>query len=290
MYKLKNTYIDRMIDMQVSKSELAFILYIAQYQDDYGIVHSVYYKDICAAVNISIQKFYDILHSLSEKNLIFYEKVNAADVKVHLIDNSFADKDFSQGYINVAGKDFRRKSFINMKAGSQLLYLYSQRFTKGKHMLLSNFYEEFCGLFHIQRRTLQLYMQELKENKYLFVSKKRNRAYNYEMTMQRSNYLDKKKIIPNEKEGYIDNIKQLISVNFKKFLSETDKAGIDSVAGLAEQQRALGYKDFPSLIVNAIRNSFNLQREEKRKSLALNVALVNRFLTQQLTVGNLIME
>lgn len=289
MHKLKNTYIDKMIDMQVSKSELAFILYIAQYQDDYGTVHSVYYKDICTAIDISIQKFYDILHSLTEKRLIFYEKVNTADVRVHLIGNNFADKDFSQGYINAAEKDFRRASFTDMKAGSQLLYLFSQRFTKGKHMLLENFYEEFCRRFHISRRTMRLYIQELKEKKYLFVSKKRNRAYNYEITMQRSSCLDKKGIIPNEKAGYIDNIKQLISINFKKYLSDTDEKSIDSVAGLAEQQRALKCKDFPSLIVNAIHNSFDLQRKEKRKSLAFNAALVNRLLTRQLT-GNLIME
>lgn len=283
LYKLKNTYIDKMIDMQVSKSELAFILYIAQHQDDYGIVHSVYYQDICTAIDISVQKFYDILHSLKEKNLIFYEKVNTADVKVHLINNNFADKDFSQGYINVAGKDFRRASFTGMKAGSQLLYLFSQRFTKGKHMLLKNFYEEFSKRFHIKKKTLQLYLQELKEKKYLFVSKKRNRAYNYEMTMQRSSCLDKKGIIPNEKAGYIDNIKQLIRVNFQKSLTETDKKSIDNVAGLAEQQRALEYMDFPSLIVNAIRSSFSLQRKEKRKSLAFNAALINKFLTQQLS-------
>lgn len=286
MYKLKNTYIDRMIDMQVSKSELAFILHIARHQDDYGIVHSVYYKDICAAIDISIQKFYDILRSLTDKNLIFYEKVNTADVKVHLIGNNFADKDFSQGYINVAGKDFRRASFINMKAGSQLLYLFSQRFTKGKHMLLNTFYEEFSRRFHIKRRTLQLYVQELKEKKFLFISKKRNRAYHYEMTMQRSSCLDHKGIIPNEKEGYIDNIAQLISVNFRNQLSETDRKAVQNVSRLAEQQRALKCEDFPSLIVNAIRNSFDLQRKEKRKSLAFNEALINRFLTQQFAIIN----
>ena len=220
---------------------------------------------------------------MTEKNLIIYEKINTADVKVHLINNNFADKDFSQGYINVAGKDFRRESFTGMKAGSQLLYLFSQRFTKGKHMLLKNFYEEFSKRFHIKKKTLQLYLQELKEKKYLFVSKKRNRAYNYEMTMQRSSCLDKKGIIPNEKAGYIDNIKQLIRVNFQKSLTETDKKSIDNVAGLAEQQRALEYMDFPSLIVNAIRSSFSLQRKEKRKSLAFNAALINKFLTQQLS-------
>ena len=285
MYKLKNSCIDRMIDARVSKSELAFILHIAQYQDDYGIVHSVYYKDVCAAINISIQKFYDILNALTEKKIIYIEKVNSADIKVCLINNDFSDKNFTQGYINVAEKDFRRPSFVSMKAGAQLLYLFSQRFAKGKHMLLNNFYEEFCKRFHIKHKTLQLYMQELKDKKYLFISKKRNKAYHYEITMHPSRCLDKKGIIPHEKEGYVFNIKKLIIANFGRYLSEADESSINTVAELVTQQRALTYSDFPSLIVEAIKNSFKLQREEKKKAVTFNSALINRFLTQKLAQG-----
>lgn len=285
LYKLKNSYIDRMIDARISKSEVSFILHIAQYQDNYGIVHSVYYKDICAAINISTQKFYDILNTLAKKRLISFEKVNPADFKVCLINNDFSDKNFKQGYINVAEKDFRRSSFVSMKAGAQLLYLFTQRFTKGKHMLLNNFYEEFCEKFHIKHKTLQLYLQELKEKKYLFISKKRNKAYHYEVTMQPSRCLDKKGIIPHEKEGYEFNIKKLILANFGRYLSEADESSINIVAGLVNQQRALIYSDFPSLIVEAIKNSFKLQREEKKKTVSFNAALINRFLTQKLAQG-----
>lgn len=285
MYKLKNSYIDRMIDAGISKSEVAFILHIAQYQDDYGTVHSVYYKDVCAAIKISIQKFYDILDSLAEKHLIFYEKVNAADIRICLLRNDFSDNDFSGGYINVAEKDFRKDAFVSLKAGAQLLYLYSQRFTNGKHMLLNNFYEEFCRKFHVKHKTLQIYIQELKGKKLLFISKKRNKAYHYEMTMRRSQCLDKKSIIPHEKEGYISNIKKLILANFGRYLSGDDAAGIDNVASLAEQQRALAYRDFPSLIVEAIQNSFKLQREEKRKRVSFNAALINKLLTQKLALA-----
>lgn len=274
-----------MIDARISKSEVSFILHIAQYQDNYGIVHSVYYKDICAAINISTQKFYDILNTLAKKRLISFEKVNPADFKVCLINNDFSDKNFKQGYINVAEKDFRRSSFVSMKAGAQLLYLFTQRFTKGKHMLLNNFYEEFCEKFHIKHKTLQLYLQELKEKKYLFISKKRNKAYHYEVTMQPSRCLDKKGIIPHEKEGYEFNIKKLILANFGRYLSEADESSINIVAGLVNQQRALIYSDFPSLIVEAIKNSFKLQREEKKKTVSFNAALINRFLTQKLAQG-----
>lgn len=285
MYKLKNTYIDKLIEKKVSKGELAFLLYIAQYQDDYGTVHSVYYKDVCNAISISTQKFYDILHSLTQKNLIFYEKENPADFKVHLNGNNFEHKNFQEGYINVAEKDFSCPLFVSMKAGSQLLYLYSQRFIEGKHMLLQKFYDDFCRLFDVTRKTLQLYVQELKDRKYLFISKKRNKAYHYEMTMKRSTCLNKKGIIPREKEGYFENIKRLVTINFKKYIdldSESDKKTLRDIANLAEAKRAEQIRNFPSLIVKAVRDSLKLQKEENKKELKLNAALVNRCLTSRL--------
>ena len=38
MYKLKNTYIDRMISNKLTSKEIDFILHIAMYQDDTGRV------------------------------------------------------------------------------------------------------------------------------------------------------------------------------------------------------------------------------------------------------------
>lgn len=158
MYKLKNSYIDKMIAAKVSKSEIAFLLYLADSQDERGKVHSVYYKDVCEALGISIQKFYDIRVSLAEKNLIRFEKENPADFMVQLLGNDFSTKDFSCGYLNVASKEFRSKKFTDLKAGAQLLYLFTQRLLNGKHMGVLKFYEDFCEMFQVTRKTLQIYV------------------------------------------------------------------------------------------------------------------------------------
>lgn len=287
MYKLKNTYIDNLIDKQVSKSELAFILYIARFQDDYGTVHSVYYKDVCDMISISIQKFYDILNSLSQKDLIFYEKDNPADFRVHLNGNNFEKQNFDKGYINVVEKDFFSESFASMKVGSQLLYLYSQRFIEGKHMLLKKFYDDFCKLFHVKKKTFQLYVQELKEKKYLFISKKRNKSYHYEMTMKRSSCLDKKDYPGREKEWYTENIKKLIIHNFKHYIDPTDekdKKALRHLAAMAETKRALETRDFPKKLIKAVRESFMIQKAEHKKVLQLNAALVNKCFTGYLAL------
>ena len=291
MYKLKNSYIDKMIAAKISKSEIAFLLHIAVSQDDSGKVHSVYYKDVCAALNISIQKFYDILNSLSGKNLIKCEKVNPADFVVQLLGNDFSSKNFNCGYLNVESKEFHTKTFIDkktgqeikftdLKAGAQLLYLYTQRFTNGKHMGVQKFYEDFCKMFQVTRKTLQIYLQQLKDIHLLFISKKRNKAYHYEMTMKKSTCLDKKGIIPNEKSGYVDNIKRLLRANFKRYLSDDSDKAIADIAAMITTKRAEKYRNFIPLIVAATRASIKRQKDEKKEHVSINAALVNKCLTE----------
>lgn len=270
-----------MIAAKVSKSEIAFILHIACDQDESGRIYSVYYKDVCEALDISVQKFYDILTSLSEKKLICYEKQNPADFVVYLVGNDFRQKDFSVGYLNVASKDFRNSKFVRLKAGAQLLYLYTQRFTAGKHMFVQKFYDDFCEMFHVTRKTLQIYLQQLKEAHYLFISKKRNKAYHYEMTMKKSTCLDKKGIIPNEKTGYIDNIKKSLYCNFRKYLrGESAQRAVSDIAKLADTQRALNYPDFVSLLMAATKASILRQKGEKKAQIIINAALVNKCLSE----------
>ncbi|MCR4999520.1 MAG: hypothetical protein K6A05_06765 [Lachnospiraceae bacterium] len=286
MYKIKNTYVDSMIKAKLSSCEIDFLLYIGQYQSEAGVVESVYYADICEKLGFSIQKFYDILHSLSEKGLIACNKNNPSDVAVTLLGNSFSSVDFSSGnvpgYINLAQHKFLDAKFKELKAGSKLFYLFSQRFIMGKHMLVENFYNTFCELFNVARKTLQMYIHELKKRKLLFISRKRNKNYNYEMTMKPSTVLFDKNILPREKGLYEDNIVQMIERNFQKYLPNPDFRGkykdLEDIAALTEQKRALKHENFVSLIVLAIKGSIGQQRREGKKKPVINAALVNKWI------------
>lgn len=283
MYKLKNSYIDNMISAKLSSREIDFILYIARFQDDSGTVWSVYYKEICEAIHISIQKFYDIIDSLTDKGLITWKKENPADIVVSLIGNDFSSKDFSSGYLNVAKKDFQSEKFLKMKAGSKLLFLYLQRFINGKHMLVQNFYDEFCRIFKVTAKSLQQYLHQLKKNFFLFISKKRNRAYRYEMTMKNSTVLDHKSHfdIGREKEGYFANLGDMIKRKYKRFLPDKDPDRvINDVIRLMDSERIRGLGDFMSYILRAIESSINQQRSEGKKHPWLNAALINKKLTK----------
>ena len=287
MYKLKNTYIDNMINNKLSSKEIDFILHIALFQDETGKVESVYYKDVCEKISISYQKFYDILNHLDELGLIEYEKRNYHDFVVKLINNDFSKVKYekgSDGYINVALNDFKNIKFKELKAGSKLLYLYTQRFINGKHLFVANFYKDFCSLFGISKKSLQLYVRELKRTKLLFISKKRNKAYNYEMTMKRSSVLYVKGLLKNENSLYRENLISHLKINFKRYIPESADADkvLYEIANLTAAKRAKKYDNFFTLIINAINSSINIQKKEKKKQPLLNVALINQCLSQYL--------
>lgn len=284
MYKLKNSYIDRMIERQISSREIDFILFLAAMQDDVGRVHSVYYRDVCDALNISIQKFYDLLRSLEKQGLIAYEKKNRVDYCVMLLGNDCSDGQFQDGYLKVASMNFRSERFRSLKAGAKLLYLYMQRFRQGKHMLVQKFYENFCELFQKSKKSIKIYMHELKASSLLFVSKKRNKANRYEMMMKNSTVIliDRAKI-GNEQEGYLRNLRSMIRNNFKCALPEHSvQKTLEDIANLARSERAKQFKDFPFLIVEAVKLSLERQREEGKKKPVLNAAFVNACLTGML--------
>ena len=146
-------------------------------------------------------------------------------------------------------------------------------------MLVSGFYEEFCKIFRVAHKTMQIYLQELKDNKLLFISKKRNKAYHFEMTMKRSSCLDVDDfLVPNEKDTYLDNIKSLLMTNFGGYFTSEDTAA--EIAGFADTKRAAHYDNFISLIVQAVKSGINLQKREKKKSIALSASLVNKCLSE----------
>lgn len=280
MYKIKNSYIDRIIRAKASKAEIAFLLHIALSQDDHGVVQSVYYREACPAIGVSIQKFYEILSSLKGKGLIEVSKENKADFQVRLVGNDFSNLDFSGGYVKVAEMDFRNKAFSGLRAGAQLLYLHMLRYEKGKHMLLENFYGDYCALLGVGKKTLRSYVRELRQKGLLNVAKKRNKAYNYEVTMRASKRPMKKSIVPHEKDGYASNIMQMIRANFRRWVSPEDEKAISDIGYLSLQQRFYGMRKFPKMLMEAVRSSFSQQRREGRKEAKLNAALVNEHLTR----------
>ena len=94
-------------------------------------------------------------------------------------------------------------------------------------------------MFGVVKKSLQQYVHELKMTKLLFISRKRNKAYNYEIMMKRSTVLFKKSIqMLREKEYYVNNICALIKTNFSKMAENSKDKAIKDIASLVDTQRA----------------------------------------------------
>lgn len=281
MYKIKNSYIDKMMEAKLTSCEIDFILYIAGYQDDYGRVYSVYYKDICEKIFVSTQKFYDILTSLATKGLISYEKINRADFSVQLIGNSFADQNFSGGYIKTKAFDFQSDKFRTLKAGSKLIYLYMQRFTNGKREDEKSFYHTLVALLCRSEKSIREYLYELKDKKLLFVKRTRSSQKDKSSYTMRIRVSEKLNIgrakIPREIEGVLNSVKNLIRVNFRRFLPKQDQESVlDDIAGLIRHKEVKN-TDF-TVLVRAVELALEKQKEEGKKHPVVKPALVNKML------------
>ena len=89
MQKIKYGVLDKLLRADLSRAEMDFILHISHYQDDTGCVSGIYYRDICEALQISYQTFYDVLRSLQAKEIIKVDKAFYGDWDVTILDNSF---------------------------------------------------------------------------------------------------------------------------------------------------------------------------------------------------------
>lgn len=291
MAKLKNSYIDRMMEAKLSSREIDYLLYICALQNGLGTVQGVYYRDVCAAAGISVQKFYDIRDSLAGKGLIRWQKDHYSDITVTLVGNDFCgQEDYEQGYLNVSAKDFASAKFRSLKAGAKLLYLYMQRFLNGKHMSVENFYSSFCRLLGVGRKAVQEYLRQLKANSLLFVSRKRNRAQHYEMTVKNSTAIDRKKEErAAEKKKFYRNLAAMLRRHFRKELSgdgEKDRKVTEDIVRLLDTYKNRGISGRFGIILQAVRDSIELQRREG-SSPKLNAALVNRCLGTLFETENL---
>lgn len=167
MQKIKNSVLDKLMGAGLSRAEMDFLLYISRYQDNGGNVEGVYYKDVCDALHISYQTFYDVLHNLRKKEIIRFEKKFYGDWNVTILDNSF-QKEFS-GYISTGDDLFINKSFLKCKPEEKLLAMEFLKIAKnpnngGKYRIKKEtFQEKYCKIFRVTRRVLAHYLNHLKK-------------------------------------------------------------------------------------------------------------------------------
>lgn len=167
MQKIKYCVLDKLLRADLSRAEMDFILHISHYQDDSGCVSGIYYRDICNALQISYQTFYDVLHSLQVKEIIAVTKAYYGDWDVTILDNSFQDG--ITGYVSTGDDLFLDSDFQKCGPQEKLLALEFLKIAKnpsngGKYKIgKEKLYEKYCKLFSVTKRVFLRYLHRLRK-------------------------------------------------------------------------------------------------------------------------------
>lgn len=163
--KIKYALLDKFFGL--TNKEIDLLLYIAHYQDDYGHIRGIYYKDVCGYCQMCKQTFYNALNSLQEKEIILFSR-NQNDYDITILNNDFSYKEsFREGYINISRKVFDKKDFNNLRAKEKVLLLYFMKLThenaKSYQIKTENFYKKYGELLGVTKRVLRSYLHSLRK-------------------------------------------------------------------------------------------------------------------------------
>lgn len=156
-----------MLEAHLTRAELDFVIYISHYQDNNGRVVGLYYRDVCEALHISYQTFYDAMRGLVRKNIISVTKAFHGDWDICIRDNSFSSG--FDGYISTGDDIFTDQEFLGLKPGEKLLAMQFLKITKnqkngGRYRIgEGEFDKKYCGILGVSRRVLHRYLGRLKK-------------------------------------------------------------------------------------------------------------------------------
>lgn len=284
MQKLSYTVLDKLFNNNITNTELETLFLLSRYQDEKGIIIGVYYKDICQALDISYQKFYDILSSLRNKGIISYEKNSLIDYDVKILDNDFSIPDYKQGYLNTNYQIFYQKNFSNLKVKEKLLlikllkicYTKANKSQKSFIIGMKKFYQEFSCFLKVSKRSIRGYLSNLKS---FFTVGLKNQTY----------YITAKNVIymrSNNSES-INYSKNIVKTICQRRKIKTDEKSIQDIAALMPRKEGMigEMENKKEFLNNILRQAIEISvsRENKsKKEKVLKPSWVHKILKELL--------
>lgn len=285
MQKLGVTVIENMIRAKITNRELDFILHIARFQNEYGIITGVHYKDVCEAIDLSYQGFYDCKKSLEAKGIISCEKNNYFDWDITIIGNSFKGKEnYGRGYISLGCDMVRDPDFRHLKVNSKLLALLLMRDwqigvkklkRKSFQILKENFINKYKELFGVTKRMIRSYLGELKGFVSVYLEEGRKYYITFkEKAVKRSLNRSENDELRNHdiKVGYRRN-------RIKEIEQQTQK----DIIKILEQHHNMIQKCFDFNLSEIFRKSLEFANQGRKKwRRKLSAPLIHKFLLEEI--------
>ena len=168
MRKIRAGIVKKLEGAKLTNSELSIFLYLCQYQTDIGTVSGIYYKDICAALDLSYQTFYSGLYKLRDCGLITLWKADHIDWDIQIVGNdcSNIEEVKKEGYLSVADGLFASKKFQKLKVNEKImamrLLIYCRSGQRTYKEAKENFRKKMTQLLECKLRALKEYLTALK--------------------------------------------------------------------------------------------------------------------------------
>lgn len=144
--KIKN--LNRLINENITDSEISLYLYLTQRIDFKGIITDVKMNEVTNICDFSKQTFYNALRSLEKKDFIMIQKNRHIDYDIYIKNNQFeSEKDTTDPYMNLHYDFLNQKEFHNLSKNIKLLLL---------------------RIFSMKNRTIKLTKDSLKRYKCLY--------------------------------------------------------------------------------------------------------------------------
>lgn len=165
--KIKYALLEKLLPL--TNKEIDFFMYIVRFQDDQGHIIGLYYQDVCNAIGICKQTFYNTLQSLKKKGIITYTHSDQShDYDIMILENDFPCREsYHEGYVNVARRIFYSKQFKKLKAKEKVLLLLFLRVTHDNgstyQIGTDKFYKKYMKLLGVAKRVLRGYLHSLKK-------------------------------------------------------------------------------------------------------------------------------
>lgn len=176
MQRISVEILEKMFRSKLTRCEINFLLCVSRYQDQGGHVRGVYYREIAKEMHSSYPQFYAAMRSLEAKGFLLCEKNSYYDYDITILGNDYRKNDIYEDtkenlkrkpYINTRHEIFYSGAFLKMKPGAQLLamdFMGLTRLNKNTHKIgTENFFEKYKGLLGVTKRTLRVYLTQLKE-------------------------------------------------------------------------------------------------------------------------------
>lgn len=287
MRKLKAQITDNLIAAKATSAEIDFVLYLSHYQNDAGIVRGVYYQDVCEALSISPQTFYNVKKSLEEKGIIRVAKNFYADWDIQIVGNDFSECELHPGkpadnYLNTSLDIFYNQEFYQMKANEKLMAMLYVRIagagSPNYHIGTAHFYDKYTKLFGVKKRTLQDYLSGIKK---FFAIGVKNREYWISP-------LRKKAGKTNALTDKAERAKQIGNSICRRFRLEEAKKAYKAVKELTEQYTYSVKGDIEYHISNAVQEVLcrinNTTEPPKWKKRLMNQKLLHKVFLELLPI------